>query len=546
MCSFASQAGLFSAVASAFILDVQSQLQPDTGEETAALLRVLINKIDNTTFGCDTPALPQWTGPSHGIVQVQAILYASLAASLLSAFLAMLGKQWLNQYAWTDMRGSAVERSQNRQRKLDGITAWYFNYMMEALPLMLQIALLLLSCVLSRYLWEINIVVAFVVLGVTSFGVAFYAFIVVAGTASESCPYQTPCARILRHTLRSIPPNILSIVASSWCCQVPVEWWSAFERPWYSMNNILLLPLLLPLRTLIAAAVDAYHLGRAIHRSLVAFGRMAYRWVASPFHRARTSDQQTIALGLRCISWILQTSLDKSAHLLALEHLARTMALPELNPAIVADCFNVFVGCISSSGSRTAIKHGSEQLAIISALCFLHTLRRLSVVDPTSGVIEDVCQYYNRVFGTSLSSISFRDLNAVSKILSLFRWELGLLRPSNHAPSTQGQVQVTRYMAEAAQVEYQQTQRRKVPRWILLFALDSLSLNPLPPTSVVADCLSIIAIDLGCDVSDTGPTTLDERCVHFLQTTTALTSNQRTSRASFATDNSETQNEGRS
>ena len=86
------QAGLFSAVTSAFILDVQSQLQPDSGNETAALLRVLIHKIDNTTFGDNTPTIPQWSGPPHAIVQVQAILYASLAASLFSAFLAMLGK----------------------------------------------------------------------------------------------------------------------------------------------------------------------------------------------------------------------------------------------------------------------------------------------------------------------------------------------------------------------------------------------------------------------------------------------------------------------
>ena len=62
-----SQAGLFSAVTSAFILDVQSQLQPDTGDETVALLRVLID----TTFGNDAPTLPQWAGPPHAIVQVQ-------------------------------------------------------------------------------------------------------------------------------------------------------------------------------------------------------------------------------------------------------------------------------------------------------------------------------------------------------------------------------------------------------------------------------------------------------------------------------------------
>ena len=65
---------------------------------------------------------------------------------------------------------------------------------------MLQAALLLLGCALSRYLWEINTTIASVVLGVTSFGVLFYLFIVVAGAASMSCPYQTPGANILRHT----------------------------------------------------------------------------------------------------------------------------------------------------------------------------------------------------------------------------------------------------------------------------------------------------------------------------------------------------------
>ncbi|KAF9780460.1 hypothetical protein BJ322DRAFT_1011923, partial [Thelephora terrestris] len=87
-------AGLFSAVTSAFIIEVDSKLQPDPSEETAALLRVLIYKIDSTTFGNEVPPLPQWNGPPPTMVHVQAILLTSLAASLLSALLAMLGKQW--------------------------------------------------------------------------------------------------------------------------------------------------------------------------------------------------------------------------------------------------------------------------------------------------------------------------------------------------------------------------------------------------------------------------------------------------------------------
>ena len=54
-----SQAGIFSAVTSAFAVEVDSWLQPDSNEETAALLRVLIYKVNNTTFGNEIPRTPQ-------------------------------------------------------------------------------------------------------------------------------------------------------------------------------------------------------------------------------------------------------------------------------------------------------------------------------------------------------------------------------------------------------------------------------------------------------------------------------------------------------
>jgi len=119
-------------VTSAFIAIVHSEFQPDSNEETNALLRVIIHQIDNTTFGGQVPTVPQWTGPSHMAIQVQAILFASLCASLFSALLAMLGKQWLNRCAPVDMRGTMVERGQHRQRKIDGIVNWYFDHVMES------------------------------------------------------------------------------------------------------------------------------------------------------------------------------------------------------------------------------------------------------------------------------------------------------------------------------------------------------------------------------------------------------------------------------
>jgi hypothetical protein len=69
------------------------------------------------------------------------------------------------------------------------------------------------------------------------------------------------------------------------------------------------------------------------------------------------------------------------------------------------------------------------------------------------------------------------------------RWDPPDARWNNDSLSIQEYIAFSQRMAEIAQVEYERVQRRKVPRWILRFALDSLSLDPLPPPSVVADCL---------------------------------------------------------
>jgi hypothetical protein len=66
-------------------------------------------------------------------------------------------------------------------------------------------------------------------------------------------------------------------------------------------------------------------------------------------------------------------------------------------------------------------------------------------------------------------------------------------------------------MVETAKAKYQQTRPSKVPRHILRSALYSLSLGPSSTASVVADSLTIIAVDLGCDFSTV--VVSDERCV---------------------------------
>ena len=516
----------------------------------------------NASNGDDIPTLPQpWTGPPPTIVQVQAILYASLAASLFSAFLAMLGKQWLNRYASVDLRGSAIERSQNRQRKFDGIVDWYFDHVMGSPSLMLQAALLLLGCALSRYLWEINTTVASVVLGVTSFGVLFYLFIVVAGAAFVSCPYQTPgvcilrgipdtvlriqdalerilisflnlpdifhCALYIFHCALDIfhrVPDIIhlttdvfhriphdlgvlhSVLVHSAVYGIPILVWRRLKKTWTPACTIpvWLVILLLPIWLILDVC-------RAVVWLLVT----SSRWLQ------QESEQQTGVLDLHCISWTLRTSLDGPIHLSALKYL-KTVISADFDPTLAVGCFDVLFGCIKPIDNKATITQaqGSEQLVTTSALYSLQMLPRL--IDTNPRTYEDIRQRYTRAFpwwthfDHRVVPCTLAVINAVlysgPRSRFLDRMQVGKrMEWEGYKPSSDEHAVIAHTLAMVSRFNYPREMRAKVPRWILRFALHSLSQSPPPPTSVVANCLTIISIDLGRDPLH--KTTLDERHV---------------------------------
>ena len=505
---------------SAFIIEVDSQLQPDPGDETAALLRVLIYKIDNSTFGNDAPTLPQWGGPPRTLVHVQAILFASLAASLFSAFLAMLGKQWLNRYESTGMRGTAVARSQDRQRKLDGIDAWYFHAVMESLPLMLQGALLLLGCALSLYLWGIDTIIAWVVLGITSSGLFFYLFIIIAAVATESCPYQTPGSQLLRYLgpkIRDAPAVVASTLRDTFKETVGTTRGIVRARqPWWSGTNIMGSLRDLFSEVPLAAVIDIHRLSRAFIQALATLPAEVYHrvhhWLQGILERRSTS--QTIVLDLRCVSWTLQTSLNGDIHLSALKYLMSVLERADSDPTRVVDCFNIFTGGIRVNHGRVAIAPGLEQLATASAECMYRTLYRLTVIDPASNALEDMHRRYRDAFPDDTDFTGFQSRHTMTMIGALIRRDRGShpIWRNDDRPSDQEHVPFARDIAELAQAEYRR--ERGVPKWIVDFAFNSLSLDPLPSASIVANCFEIIATNLGYDIPDA--TNLDERYIFLV------------------------------
>jgi len=186
---FPFQAGLFSAISTAFIIQIIPQLQPEPIDLTNSLLLRILQQ--NRSFDGADPLKPI-SNISPSAVQAQSILLASLSLTLFVAFVAVLGKQWILYYTRATTWGNVANRGEERQTKLVGLQKWRLELVMEFLPVMLQFALLLFAVAIIVYLWDLNAPVAEVVLVVTLVGTMFYASIAAFATIYSDCPFQTP------------------------------------------------------------------------------------------------------------------------------------------------------------------------------------------------------------------------------------------------------------------------------------------------------------------------------------------------------------------
>ncbi|KAG1847978.1 hypothetical protein C8R48DRAFT_779049 [Suillus tomentosus] len=193
--------GLFSAVSMGFIVAMESNLNPDPSDTTNALLKQLVQiGLGNLAKAGTAPADPASTwSPSASAVRIQLVAYASFSMSLLAAFGAVLGKQWLGFYQSNRYgRGLEEERGKRRQEKFDGIVPWYFDAVMQSFPVILQISLLLFGIALGANMWYDQPSIAWVIITTTVFGFLFYSLTVMACLISPACPFQTPTSTMLR------------------------------------------------------------------------------------------------------------------------------------------------------------------------------------------------------------------------------------------------------------------------------------------------------------------------------------------------------------
>ncbi|KAF8656468.1 hypothetical protein AX16_002519 [Volvariella volvacea WC 439] len=211
-------AGLFSAIVTAFAIESYQWLDedPEGPELTNELLYYIASELSNSSQS--RIALPHKDPfvPSPYAVRINVLWFLSLSLSLAAASLGILCMQWLREYRRMlpyKFRGS--ETISIRQLRYQGLLDWKVPEIISALPVLLQLALIVFFIGLIDFLWSMSAVASIAVSIVFALLIGFVLVTSVIPTIQLSparkhrkvptqCPYRSPQAWFLHCSILCI------------------------------------------------------------------------------------------------------------------------------------------------------------------------------------------------------------------------------------------------------------------------------------------------------------------------------------------------------
>ncbi|KAK7691235.1 hypothetical protein QCA50_006338 [Cerrena zonata] len=205
-------AGLFSAVLTAFVIESYQKLEEDSGDVSSRLLLQISQQLTSFTLSPgfvnatipSISALPAFK-PNPSMVRINGLWFCSLICSLVTASLGILVKQWLHEYMSHDSL-SPRAHVRIRQFRYEGLIRWRVFEIAAALPLLVQVALVLFFIGLSEFLRELNPTIGWIVSSLILAWAAIFITANVASAFSSQCPYKS---RMLKGAMQRIRPVLV-------------------------------------------------------------------------------------------------------------------------------------------------------------------------------------------------------------------------------------------------------------------------------------------------------------------------------------------------
>lgn len=240
------QAGLYSAILSAFIIEAYHLLQSNSPDQSVQVLLQISKQLNsfsinspfiNSTQPFQTPSTMQFE-PAPSSVVVNALWFCSLVCSLVTASLGILVKQWLREYISMDCI-AAKECCRVRLFRRRGLVKYRVFEIAAFLPLLLQLSLILFFMGLILFILPFHKGICWTVTSLVMIWVIFYVSTTLAPAFSPSCPYKTPFLKTVLHDMRSFLRPLLRRIYEPFDRVPPKE--EVFVRSDASMDETILL-----------------------------------------------------------------------------------------------------------------------------------------------------------------------------------------------------------------------------------------------------------------------------------------------------------------
>jgi len=210
------QAGLFSAILTAFIIDSKQDLKVSPADQmvyylqqNVAILDQISHQISSIAPQVPIPSTPPPPFPSFkplaSDLRVNAFWFMALIFSLSTALLATLVQQWVREYMHVFQRYSdPLKSARLRQYLHEGSEGWYMPVVAEAVPGLLHVSLFLFSLGLCDFVLNINTTVGLgttIPIGITGI---LYIFTVFAPVIYPQSPYQNSFSGLIWYLMQKL------------------------------------------------------------------------------------------------------------------------------------------------------------------------------------------------------------------------------------------------------------------------------------------------------------------------------------------------------
>ena len=159
------QAGLFSAIATAFIIESYKTLKQDPSDLSVVLLSQILSQLEHSANASLPTQLPHDSTLSGLLVtssnlRVNAFWFVSLILSLTTVLVGTVALQWLREHQRpTDDLSPQLAYSLLRMQT-EAMERWHVPDIFTALPLLFQLGLVLFLTGIADFVWHLNRTVA--------------------------------------------------------------------------------------------------------------------------------------------------------------------------------------------------------------------------------------------------------------------------------------------------------------------------------------------------------------------------------------------------